>query len=117
MVSVGAELKIKLLMRSPGHQLAWERAGVLHNDVSVGNIMLDAEAPPNRPRGFLTDWDSCKYEEDLAQSGSSYAEPRSVSASQGAFVYVLLICVRKGNFSVHGCFGTAISKKAYRASG
>lgn len=48
-----------------GHQRAWELAKVLHRDVSIGNIMIDAESPEDNPQGFLNDWDLCKYKEDL----------------------------------------------------
>ncbi|KAG7442401.1 uncharacterized protein BT62DRAFT_827419, partial [Guyanagaster necrorhizus] len=36
------------------HQIAFERACILHRDISVGNIMITANH-----RGFLIDWDHC----------------------------------------------------------
>ena len=46
-----------------GHRGAWERAEVLHRDLSPGNIMINVESEPLT--GFLTDWDMCKYRIDL----------------------------------------------------
>ena len=41
---------------SPAHYTAWEKAGVLHRDVSVGNILID----PVTRHGLLIDWgNSC----------------------------------------------------------
>lgn len=51
---------------SPAHSEAWAGAGILHRDISIGNIMIDVE-PSDEVlwSGFLTDWDLCKYKEDL----------------------------------------------------
>ncbi|TBU46964.1 hypothetical protein BD309DRAFT_831662, partial [Dichomitus squalens] len=38
-----------------GHREAWE-VGVLHRDVSTGNILI-SERPEERLRGFLHDFD------------------------------------------------------------
>ncbi|OSC97843.1 hypothetical protein PYCCODRAFT_1471492, partial [Trametes coccinea BRFM310] len=40
-----------------GHRIAWERAKVLHRDVSLGNILIADDAPEGSHRGFLHDWD------------------------------------------------------------
>ncbi|OSC97847.1 hypothetical protein PYCCODRAFT_1398059 [Trametes coccinea BRFM310] len=40
-----------------GHRIAWERANVLHRDVSLGNILIADDAPDGSHRGFLHDWD------------------------------------------------------------
>lgn len=58
------------------HQAAWERARVLHHDISAGNIMIDV----NTGNGFLNDWDLAKYEEDLL-AGKSASEPAGVSGT------------------------------------
>lgn len=44
---------------------AWEKAGILHRDVSVANIMIDVDSPSGKSFGFLNDWDHCKYKADL----------------------------------------------------
>ena len=41
------------------HKEAYE-AGILHRDISVGNIMITPEG-----RGLLIDWDMCKFIDDL----------------------------------------------------
>ncbi|KAL6300807.1 hypothetical protein BKA93DRAFT_752437 [Sparassis latifolia] len=55
------------------HREAWERADVLHRDISIGNILIDED--PDNPgyhgvvpkviKGFLNDWDLCKYKDEL----------------------------------------------------
>ena len=56
------------------------KAGVLHRDISNGNILIlvdqDAEITPKQ--GLLIDWDLAKYKEDLGQGATQHG--RSVSA-------------------------------------
>ncbi|CCM06270.1 uncharacterized protein FIBRA_08520 [Fibroporia radiculosa] len=50
------------------HHDAWVIAQILHRDVSVGNILIDVEAMEGGKKmviGILSDWDMCKYKEDL----------------------------------------------------
>ncbi|GBE87345.1 predicted protein [Sparassis crispa] len=55
------------------HREAWERAEVLHRDISIGNILIDEDpdnpgyhgAVPKVIKGFLNDWDLCKYKDEL----------------------------------------------------
>ena len=62
------------------HRQAWEKAQILHRDVSVGNIMIDVESPEDDdPEGFLNDWDLCKYVEDFSKPA---AQPAGRSVSQ-----------------------------------
>jgi hypothetical protein len=63
-----------------GHRDAWLSARVLHRDISVGNIMINAESPEDDPEGFLNDWDLCKFAEDLDKPASQPAG-RSVSST------------------------------------
>ena len=42
------------------HKEAYEKAHILHRDISVGNIMITSEG-----RGLLIDWDMCKRVTDL----------------------------------------------------
>ena len=64
------------------HEEAWEKAGVLHRDVSLGNILIDTAEVPGIPNGFLNDWDRCKYKEELEDGvGPSPQTGVSVSAN------------------------------------
>ncbi|KAI1786064.1 hypothetical protein LXA43DRAFT_898667 [Ganoderma leucocontextum] len=48
------------------HANAWEYAGVLHRDISVGNILVKFDWEKNKVVGsMLCDWDLSKYGEDL----------------------------------------------------
>ncbi|KAH9933081.1 hypothetical protein B0H21DRAFT_835803 [Amylocystis lapponica] len=58
------------------HEDAWLKAEVLHGDISPGNILINDDTEDGdyhrvvnskRPIGFLNDWDSCKYKEDLTE--------------------------------------------------
>ncbi|KAF8919155.1 hypothetical protein CPB85DRAFT_881631 [Mucidula mucida] len=43
-----------------GHQMAYEKARILHRDISVGNIMMKIRPTDDSPiAGFLIDWDHC----------------------------------------------------------
>ena len=69
-------LSVILSIRRTAHYEAYTLKGVLHRDISVGNIMIDALTG----RGLLTDWDLSKYVEEL---DSEAAQPggRSVCTS------------------------------------
>lgn len=47
------------------HRDAWEKAGILHRDISIGNILIDATSEPAAPRGLLADWDLSKHRDEL----------------------------------------------------
>ena len=50
----------------PAHAYAWEHAGVLHRDVSVGNILIKYDVDRNAIVGsMLCDWDLSKFKEEL----------------------------------------------------
>ncbi|GJE86587.1 hypothetical protein PsYK624_026670 [Phanerochaete sordida] len=58
------------------HRSAYEDANILHRDVSIGNIMINAETG----KGFLNDWDLCKYREDLDNMVPA-SEPAGISGT------------------------------------
>ncbi|GJE86557.1 hypothetical protein PsYK624_026370 [Phanerochaete sordida] len=45
------------------HKEAWEKAGVLHRDISEQNIMIDVRSK----NGFLNDWDLSKFKDDFGK--------------------------------------------------
>ncbi|GJE93365.1 hypothetical protein PsYK624_095240 [Phanerochaete sordida] len=59
------------------HWQAWTLAGVLHRDVSVGNIMIDAETG----EGFLNDWDLAKFKKDMDNLVPA-SEPAGISGTR-----------------------------------
>ncbi|KAI0636326.1 hypothetical protein C8Q77DRAFT_1156006 [Trametes polyzona] len=61
-----------------GHRLAWEKAGVLHRDVSLGNILIvDEQVHPNAKFiGFLHDFD---YSSSTADQHHNRPEDRTSS--------------------------------------
>lgn len=71
---------------SLGHQLAWEKARVLHRDVSVGNILIADEPRPGQPEpkkkqtGFLHDYDYSAMEADPSEADEDTQCPSSPSS-------------------------------------
>lgn len=56
------------------HFHAWEKARILHRDISVGNILIDIYSDERFPNGYLSDWDLSKKESQLkyaSQHGQS----------------------------------------------
>ena len=62
------------------HKDAWEKAGILHRDISVNNILVNEAAKDETgrygSRAFLNDWDPFKSKEELGKGAS--APSRSV---------------------------------------
>ena len=52
-----------------GHRDAYEKAGILHRDVSMSNILIDLETG----KAFLNDWDLCKYTDEINLGASQHA--------------------------------------------
>lgn len=71
-----------------GHQLAWEKARVLHRDVSVGNILIADEPRPGQPEpkkkqtGFLHDYDYSAMEADPSEADDDALASSSSSSPQ-----------------------------------
>lgn len=65
----------KIVSFDTAHDGAWNKAGVLHRDLSWNNILIDirTELP------FLNDWDLAKWKEDLEKGAT--LPGRSVSVS------------------------------------
>nr|VWP01996.1 Uncharacterized protein [Ganoderma boninense] len=57
------ELNTVFLDAVLGHYTAWEKAGILHRDISVGNILIH----PVTRRGILIDWDLSRLRSGLEQ--------------------------------------------------
>ncbi|KAF9803906.1 hypothetical protein IEO21_09522 [Rhodonia placenta] len=51
------------------HRQAWEKAGVLHGDISAANMLMIPDPrspiPGVTKRGILIDWDLCKFDAEL----------------------------------------------------
>jgi RIO-like serine/threonine protein kinase len=62
------------------HKHAYEDVGVLHRDISVGNILITTAG------GLLIDWDLCKHVRDLATAARQ--SERTVSFFEGDYVCV-----------------------------
>lgn len=63
-----------------GHEQAWLDAGVLHQDISPGNIIIGQNG-----HAMLVDWDLCKYKEELGQPANRHGRAAS---SREAIAYV-----------------------------
>ena len=68
-------LTIPHLLTLLAHRMAYKYANILHRDVSMANILIDIHTN----RGFLNDWDLCKYTSELhlAQSQDGRSVRRS----------------------------------------
>ncbi|KAI0704242.1 hypothetical protein C8T65DRAFT_810456, partial [Cerioporus squamosus] len=67
------ELAVGVYSALRAHQFAWEQCGILHRDISVGNILLCRDpADPDAVRiGLLADWDLAKTREQLENPGAT----------------------------------------------
>ncbi|EKM57016.1 uncharacterized protein PHACADRAFT_254482 [Phanerochaete carnosa HHB-10118-sp] len=88
-----------------GHMEAWNKAGILHRDVSANNIMINVR----ENEAFLNDWDLCKYKEDFGNRAREKAgfsgtwaylsaltlthptKPPEVADDLESFIYVILM--------------------------
>ncbi|KAL1949934.1 hypothetical protein VTO73DRAFT_8815 [Trametes versicolor] len=67
-----------------GHQLAWQKASVLHRDISVGNILITDEIEEKRKfDGFLHDYDYSAMEPDDEDEPEPEPEPPVPSTEPG----------------------------------
>lgn len=71
---------------STAHRGAWFLAGVLHRDISEGNVLInDTPEDSLKPKAFLNDWDLCKYQDEIDD------EATQIYRSVGAYVLILHI--------------------------
>ena len=78
-------------MSLPAHSIAWVKAGILHRDVSVGNILILDEDPqglpnPKTSKGLLADWDLARTREELENPAFTQTT-RSVRRSRSSNFY------------------------------
>ena len=82
------------------HEAAFD-AGVLHRDISAGNIMIVDDDEPNIRGGMLIDWDLSKVI-DPDESNTAHQYTRTVSKMSDA-ARLLSPDISPGNVAVHGC--------------
>ncbi|GJE97884.1 hypothetical protein PsYK624_141060 [Phanerochaete sordida] len=71
------------------HFEAWTKAGVLHRDISLENMLIDVESPRKSLRSLLPNWDLCRYKEDF-EDGSITPSP----ARSGTWPFLSALCLR-----------------------
>ena len=81
------------------HKEAYEKAKILHRDISCGNILIDKNG-----RGLLIDWDMCKRLDNEHANKTRQSE-RTVHpfAMILAILYSLSCRSNVGNLAVHVC--------------
>ncbi|EKM51324.1 uncharacterized protein PHACADRAFT_151998 [Phanerochaete carnosa HHB-10118-sp] len=88
------------------HRNVYEIAGILHRDISIGNILIDIEVPG----AILNDWDLCKYRNEMNRTATQHArsgtwafmsgplleyplKPNELPDDLESFIYVLELSV------------------------
>ncbi|RPD56991.1 hypothetical protein L227DRAFT_479948, partial [Lentinus tigrinus ALCF2SS1-6] len=61
-----------------GHRLAFTRAGVLHRDISVGNILI-VDKPSEGYAGFLHDFDYASMSEDVPDESFAHLDGQALA--------------------------------------
>ncbi|KAI0701129.1 hypothetical protein C8T65DRAFT_656797, partial [Cerioporus squamosus] len=107
------ELTMLVVDALNAHRSAWKKAGVLHRDVSVSNIMIYEDGRRETTRyAILCDWDLCKYAEQMSpdqqprtpdRTGTWYyrsalsllfpGKPYKLSDDVESFIHVYHYCV------------------------
>ncbi|RDX46234.1 hypothetical protein OH76DRAFT_891201 [Lentinus brumalis] len=64
-----------------GHRLAYNKAGILHRDVNLGNILIVDEPTPEGPLGFLHDFDY-SYMTDVAPGHDSAPASSNIDSTE-----------------------------------
>ncbi|KAI0685723.1 hypothetical protein BC835DRAFT_495574 [Cytidiella melzeri] len=106
------DMIVVLLNALQGHEEAWTKAGVLHRDISVDNVMLVVDQDDKEDanvRGILNDWDLCKYKDELEPPATQYTrcgtwafmsavalqypfKPNELADDLESFIHVLTYC-------------------------
>lgn len=56
------------------HRTAWDKADILHRDISASNIMININPEtPGSLEVLLNDWDLCQWKEDSLKSATQPA--------------------------------------------
>ncbi|KAA1470061.1 hypothetical protein DENSPDRAFT_669162 [Dentipellis sp. KUC8613] len=62
------ELLVALFHAFTAHRDAWEKAGILHRNISASNILIDVRTG----HGFLNDWTMCQYKSEMSNDANPY---------------------------------------------
>ncbi|KAI0763355.1 hypothetical protein BD413DRAFT_616471 [Trametes elegans] len=73
-----------------GHQLAWEVAGVLHRDVSLGNILLVDDPNEDSFFGFMHDWDYSSKTLDKPRPDNEIEDSNTFKERTGTYYFMAL---------------------------
>ncbi|KAH8100038.1 hypothetical protein BXZ70DRAFT_973311, partial [Cristinia sonorae] len=87
------ELCTAVLDAYQAHDDAWTKAGILHRDISEGNIVLFVNPITGVVEGLLIDWDLCKYRSKLRDGPTQKSRSGTWRFLSAALVNFLL----KGN--------------------
>jgi serine/threonine protein kinase len=68
-----------ILTHITAHQQAYDHAGVLHRDISAGNILIVDEAKSTIEFGMLIDWDLSKMVGQGGTTSTARQHTRTVS--------------------------------------
>ncbi|KAI0761622.1 hypothetical protein BD413DRAFT_589491 [Trametes elegans] len=80
-----------------GHQLAWEVAGVLHRDVSLGNILLVDNPNEDSFFGFMHDWDSSSKSPDKPRPEDEIEDSNTFKERTGTYYFMALDLINSSN--------------------
>ncbi|KAI0685725.1 hypothetical protein BC835DRAFT_1309836 [Cytidiella melzeri] len=116
-----------------GHKDAWTKAGILHRDISVGNIMRVVDQADEKDlavTGILNDWDLCKYKDELERPATQHNrsgtwafmsavalqypfKPNELADDLESFIHVLTYCGLR--FHRHSLTNHKIGQKLQQA--
>ncbi|KAI0693723.1 hypothetical protein BC835DRAFT_1415742 [Cytidiella melzeri] len=107
-----SELVVLVFDALRGHEEAWTKAGILHRDISVDNIMRVVHQDDEEDlvmEGILNDWDLCKRKSELEQEARQHGrsgtwafmsalalqyplKPYDLADDLEAFIHVISYC-------------------------